>query len=62
MVARHVEKGNVQPADEVLEVVERQVAAAQDQVRPDRRELVAVESLLDLVGDGEDAQLGLRPS
>lgn len=57
MIAGHVEKRNVEPADQVLEIVEGQVAAAQDQVGPDLRQAIAIEAFIDLVGDGEDAQV-----
>jgi hypothetical protein len=57
VVARHVEQRDVEAADQVLEIVEGQVAAAQDQVGPDLRQALAVETFIDLVGDGEDAQL-----
>ena len=56
MVAGHVQQRDVDPADQVLEVVERQVAAAEDQVGTKARQPVAVEPLIDLVRDGEDAQ------
>jgi hypothetical protein len=61
VISGHVEKRNVQPADEILQVVEGEVAAADDDVRPDRREPVPVEAVFDLVADGEDAQLVVRP-
>jgi hypothetical protein len=57
VIAGHVEKRNVEPADQVLEIVEGQVAAAQDQVGPDLRQAIAIEAFIDLVGDGEDAQV-----
>lgn len=57
MVAGHVQQRDVDPADQVLEVIERQVAAAKDQVGTKARQPVAVEPLIDLVRDGEDAQL-----
>jgi hypothetical protein len=57
VVARHVEQGDVEPGDEVLEVVEGQVAAAEDQVGTQSVEPVAVERLVDLVGDREDARV-----
>ena len=56
MVAGHIQQWDVKPADQVLEVIERQVAAAQDQVGPDAGQAVTVETLIDLVGDREDAQ------
>jgi hypothetical protein len=60
VVARDVEQRDVEPADEILQIVEGQVAAAEDQVGPDLRQAVAVETLIDLVGNGEDARLSLR--
>jgi hypothetical protein len=56
VIAGHVEHRNVEAADQVLEVVERQVSASEDDVRPDRIQLVAVEALVDLVGDREDTR------
>src|SRR5207249_3747819 len=55
VVAGHVHQRLVRPADQVLEVVEGQVAAGDDQVGPKLCEQVAVEGLLDLVRDGQDA-------
>lgn len=59
MVARDVQQGHVEAADEVFEVVPGQVAAAEDEVRLQGRQPFAVESLFDLVGDGEDARVEL---
>jgi hypothetical protein len=56
VVARHVEHGNVEPAHQVLEVVEGQVAAADDDIGTDLGEPIAIERLVDLVGDGEDSR------
>jgi len=56
VVAGDIQKGHVGPADDVLEVVERQVSAAEHQVGVLCAELVAVEGFVDLVGDGEDAR------
>jgi hypothetical protein len=56
VVAGDVEKGHVEAAHEVLEVVERQVTAAEDQVGVQAPQPVAVQRLLDLVGDREDAR------
>jgi hypothetical protein len=55
VIARDVVKGDVEPRDEVLEVVERKVAATENQVDVQRRQPVSVERFVDLVGDGEDA-------
>jgi len=57
VVAGYVQKGDVETADQVLEIVEGQVAAGKDDVGPDRREPVAVERLVDLIADREDARL-----
>ena len=62
MVAGHVQQGDVEPADQVLEVVERQVAAAQDEVGPDAGQAIAVQTVIDLVGNREDAQCAIRPA
>jgi len=56
VVAGDVEDRNVEAADEVLEIIERQVAATKNELRPDRIELVAVKALVDLVGNREDAR------
>lgn len=56
VVARDIQERNVQLADQVLEVVERQVAAGEYQVGLDRRQPVAVQAFVDFVGDGEDAR------
>jgi hypothetical protein len=61
MVARDIQQGHVEPADQVLEVVEREVTAAEDEVGLEVPKPVAVQRLLDLVGDGEDPRV-LRPS
>jgi hypothetical protein len=57
VVARDVQHRHVEPADDVLEVVEGKVATAQNQVRLDRGQAVAEQRLIDLVGDGEDLDL-----
>jgi hypothetical protein len=59
VVAGNVQQRDVETADEVFKVIERQVPASEHQVRPQGGQLFAVETLLDLVGDGEDTQLGL---
>jgi hypothetical protein len=56
VVAGDVKQRDVEAADQILEVVERKVPAAEHDVRPHRGQLVAVEALFDLVRDGEDAQ------
>jgi hypothetical protein len=56
MVARHVQQRHVEPAHEVFEVVERQVAAGDRQVGPQRGQAVGVQRLVDLVRDREDAR------
>src|ERR1700693_5888495 len=43
-------------ADDILQVVERQVAARHDEVRPDRIELVAERRLVNFVRDREYLQ------
>jgi hypothetical protein len=58
VVAGNVEHRHVEPADQVLEVVEGEVAAPQDELRPQGRQPVAVQRLVDLVGDGQDARCG----
>ena len=57
MVAWDVEQRDVEPADEVFEVVERQIATPEHQVRIQPGQAVAIERFVDLVGDGEDARL-----
>jgi len=56
VVAGNIEERHVEPADDVLEVVEGKIAAAQDEVRFDRGQAIAIQRLVDLVGDGEDAR------
>jgi hypothetical protein len=56
VVAGYVKQRDVEAADQVFEVVEWKIPAAEHDVRPDWRQLIAVEALLDLVRDGEDAQ------
>jgi hypothetical protein len=56
MVPRHVQQRHIEAADQVLEVIEREVAARENDVRPIRAKPVSVKSLVDLVGDREDAQ------
>jgi hypothetical protein len=58
VVPRHVEQRHVEPADQVLEIVERKIAAAQHQVEVQAAQLVAIQRLVDLVGDGEDSRGG----
>ena len=55
-IAGHVQQRNVGPADQVFEIVEREVPARQDEVRRQSRELVPVERFVHLVGDCEDPQ------
>src|SRR4029077_7131973 len=55
-----VDEGDIQPAHDVLEIVEGKVAGGDDEVGPEALELVAVESFLDLVGDRQDARHGDR--
>ncbi len=57
MIAGDVEERHIHAAHEVFEVVERQVTTGQDQVWLEGREPVAVQRLIDLVGDGEDARV-----
>ncbi|HEY1455869.1 MAG TPA: hypothetical protein VGG31_05190 [Candidatus Dormibacteraeota bacterium] len=59
MVSGYIEEGHVKPADEVLEIVERQVAAGDREVGPQRGEPICVQRLVDLVRDREDASQGL---
>lgn len=54
MVARHVDERNIEAADDILQVVERQVATGNHQVRAKAGELVGVERLIDLVRNRED--------
>jgi hypothetical protein len=54
VVAGHVEQWDAGARHEILEVVERQVAAAEDQVRPQVLQRVAVKGLALLVGDDKD--------
>jgi hypothetical protein len=42
VVSRHVDERNAEARDEVLEIVEGQVAARHDEVRAQRLELVSV--------------------
>ena len=56
MVAWDVEERHVEPADQIFEVVEGQVAAAHNEVRLDGAQPVAIETFVDFVGDGEYAQ------
>ena len=56
MVPGYVEQGHVEPAEQVFEVVEGEVTAAEDQVGVEVSQPVAVQRLFDLVGDGEDAR------
>src|SRR5260370_1364931 len=55
VVARHVQQGHVEAADDVLEIVGGQVPAAEDDIGCEPDELVAVQALVDLVRDREDA-------
>jgi len=60
VVAGHVEQRHVEPANQVLEIVERKIATAQDKLDVQRPQLVAVQGLVDLVGDGEDSRDATR--
>jgi hypothetical protein len=42
VVSRHVKQRNVEAGHKVLEVVERQVSARDDEVRPERLKLILV--------------------
>jgi hypothetical protein len=42
VVSRHIEQWHVEARDEILEVLEGQVAARDDEVRPERLKLVPV--------------------
>jgi hypothetical protein len=42
VISRYVEERHVGAADQVLEIVERQVAARDDQVRPELAELLCI--------------------
>jgi hypothetical protein len=60
VIAGDVKQRDVKAAHQVLEVVERQIATRDDEVRTYRGQPLAVQGLVDLVSDGEDAQgLGL---
>jgi hypothetical protein len=56
MVAGDIEKGDVRAGDQILEVVEWQVTARDDEVRLQLLEGVALESLGDLIRDCEHAR------
>jgi hypothetical protein len=56
VVARHVEQGNVETADEIFEVVEGQVAASEHEIGSHVGQPVAVEAFVDLVRNREDAR------
>jgi len=62
VVARHIEQGLVRAADQVLEEFEGQVAARDDDVRPQVVQGFAPERLLQLVGDRQqpDGHAGKR--
>ena len=59
MVARDIQERNVEPADQIFEVIERQVAARKNDVRAERCELFAVQRFIDFIGDCEDSRQGL---
>jgi hypothetical protein len=54
VVARYIDKGNVEPADYVLEIVKGKVAAGNHEVGTESRELVGIKPFVNLVGDRED--------
>jgi len=54
VVAGDVEEGDVEPADDVLEVLEGQVAGRENQVGTEAPQLRAVERFVDLIGDCQD--------
>jgi hypothetical protein len=56
VVSRHVQQRHIESRDEVLEVVEWQVAARDDEVRPERLKLVPEKKLVDFVRDRENPQ------
>jgi len=56
VVAGNIKERHVERAHEVFEVVERQVAAAKNEVGARAAQPVTVQSLIDLVGDGEYAR------
>jgi hypothetical protein len=56
MVSWHVEKRHIGAADDVLEIVEWQVATRNDEIRPELIELVAVKRVVDFVGDRENSR------
>lgn len=56
VVARNVKQRDVEPADEIFEIVERQVAARDDDVWSHRRQAVAIKRFVHLIGDGQYAQ------
>ena len=62
VVARDIEERNVEPADQVLEVIERQVATTEYEVGLDGRQPIAIQAIVDFVRDGEDARRRARPS
>jgi hypothetical protein len=54
VVARYVDERNIEAADDVLQVVERQVATGNHQVGAKAGKLVGVKRLIDLVRNRED--------
>ena len=60
MISRDVKKRYIDPADQVFEVVERQVATGEHDVRAEGCELFAVQRFIDLVGDCEYSRQGFR--
>ena len=58
MVAVNGVQGYVEFADEIIEVIRRQIPSAQDEIRisPRAQAAVAVEPRVNLVGDGQNLE------
>jgi hypothetical protein len=56
VVARHVQQGHAGAGNQVLQVVERQVARGEDEVRVQLLERILVQRVIDLIGDRQDAR------
>ena len=55
VVARHEDQRHVERVHQVAQVLERQIAAAQDDIGAAHRAEVGIQAFLDHVGDGQDA-------
>lgn len=56
MIARHIKQRHIEPADEILQIIERQITARNDQVRTYLRQTLTVKGFVDFVRDREYAQ------